>query len=98
MSEVSAMTTFATPLKRVFLNLLGNTLKHHHQPEQARVVVRIVEKTGYYACEVEDNGPGIPEGQTERVFGMFQTLHSATSRSLSGERVRFFVLSGLCCK
>lgn len=92
------MTTFATPLKRVFLNLLGNTLKHHHQPEQARVVVRIVEKTGYYACEVEDNGPGIPEGQTERVFGMFQTLHSATSRSLSGERVRFFVLSGLCCK
>lgn len=81
-SEVTSMTTFATPLKRVFLNLLGNTLKHHHQPGQACVTVRMVEEAGYYICEVEDNGPGIPEGQTERVFGMFQTLHSATSRSL----------------
>ncbi len=64
------------PIELLFMHLLSNAVKHHHNHAQGRVVVRARtdgERVEYDIC---DNGPGIPEEFRERVFRVFQTLKS----------------------
>jgi signal transduction histidine kinase len=51
----------------------NHAIKHHDQP--AGVIVVTVRPHGkQLEFDVADDGPGIPEDQVERAFGMFQTL------------------------
>ncbi|MFA9480138.1 CHASE3 domain-containing protein [Phycisphaerales bacterium AB-hyl4] len=64
-------------LRQVFLNLIGNAIKHGRQAtdgDRLRVEVSW-ERTeaGWEFC-VSDNGPGIEAAHHERIFRMFQTL------------------------
>jgi len=61
------------PLQQVFLNLIGNAVKHSGSASgTVRVSVRDDEGT----CEfsVSDEGPGIAPEFHDRIWGMFQTL------------------------
>jgi len=62
---------------RLFDNLIGNALKYQ-QPDQAPVITLWAgpDTAGIWRFSVTDNGIGIDPGQTERVFGMFQRLHT----------------------
>jgi two-component system, OmpR family, sensor histidine kinase TctE len=59
-------------LRELFGNLLDNALAYT-QPGGA-VTVRTLETGGEAAVEVEDNGPGIPEGEREKVFERFYRM------------------------
>ena len=63
-----------TPLQQVFLNLIGNALKHA-DGEHPRIEIRMRDESADY-CEftVTDNGPGIAPEYHERIFMIFQTL------------------------
>jgi len=67
------LTTCALPLRRVFMNLIDNAIKHH---DRARGVIRIAATaTGpFIRFTVADDGPGIPAEHHHRIFEMFQTL------------------------
>ncbi|NJN23402.1 MAG: hypothetical protein HC810_02040, partial [Acaryochloridaceae cyanobacterium RL_2_7] len=55
------MPTFETTgvlLRQVFMNLIGNAIKHHHQ-EMGLIQVSVLERDNRYEFEVSDNGPGI---------------------------------------
>jgi PAS domain S-box-containing protein len=65
--------THPVPLEQVFLNLIGNAVKHHPGPT-GRVVVSCEEHDNHYLFAVCDDGEGIPEEYAQRVFEMFQTL------------------------
>ena len=69
------LVTERAQLQQVFLNLIGNAIKHARRDDP---VVRIsAEDEGdMLRFEVADNGPGIPLQYQERVWGMFQTLSS----------------------
>jgi PAS domain S-box-containing protein len=60
-------------LQQVFMNLIGNAIKHNPQPG-ARVEISCREVGAFYAFAVKDNGPGIAEKYHEKIFVMFQTL------------------------
>ncbi|MBW3534047.1 MAG: PAS domain S-box protein [Gemmatimonadetes bacterium] len=63
-----------TPLRQVFLNLIGNALKH---ADGEAPVVRVEvsdEGEGWYEYGVMDNGPGIAPEYHEKIFTIFQTL------------------------
>jgi PAS domain S-box-containing protein len=63
------------PLQQVFLNLIGNAVKHTIA-HRSDVIVRVKWRDAGDAFEfsVSDNGPGIEQEYHERIWGIFQTL------------------------
>lgn len=83
-------------LQLILDNLLRNAIKYHHPDREARFAsVRVRERRGTIAIEVEDNGLGIPERHHQRVFQMFQRFHpeAAEGSGLGLAMVRKQVLS-----
>ena len=73
-------------METVLRNLLYNAIRH--AARQIRVTFAIVAQQRYRLC-VEDDGPGIPEADRERVFGSFVQLGRPAARrpaSASGSR------------
>ncbi|MFO0746272.1 MAG: GAF domain-containing protein [Myxococcota bacterium] len=60
-------------LQQVFLNLVGNALKHARRAD-ARVHISGREAPHHWEFAVRDNGPGIAPQFHARVWGLFQTL------------------------
>jgi PAS domain S-box-containing protein len=68
------MTAHHAPLETVLRNLLSNAIKHHPQPENGLIHVYAKDHGDMLIFGVADNGAGIPEEYSEKVFKMFQTL------------------------
>jgi signal transduction histidine kinase len=61
---------------RLFENLIGNALKYR-APDRAPIITVAVEPDGaMWRFSVADNGIGIDPSQTERVFKVFERLHT----------------------
>ncbi|MBF8267207.1 MAG: hypothetical protein HW388_715 [Dehalococcoidia bacterium] len=65
----------ATQLTQVFQNLIGNAIKFHGE-EPPRVHVSAEPKDNEWLFSVRDNGIGIEPEYFDRVFVIFQRLHS----------------------
>ena len=63
------------PLQQVFMNLIGNAVKHAGSAG-ANVWVSWADSGDFYEFSVTDNGPGIAPQYHERIFGIFQTLEA----------------------
>lgn len=65
----------AEQLGRLFQNLIGNALKFRAE-ETPRVVIEAVRDGRWWRFSVSDNGIGVDPEQSERLFEMFQRLHT----------------------
>jgi PAS domain S-box-containing protein len=65
----------------VLFHLIDNALKY--APGE-QVVVSAEAEGEFVAVSITDHGPGIPEGERERVFEMFHRLDSSDSREVYG--------------
>src|SRR5690606_3680013 len=76
-ADLPTLRAQRVPLQQVFLNLIGNALKHG-QAWRPDVVVRVQWRDADDAVEfaVTDNGPGIPPEYQKRIWGLFQTLEA----------------------
>lgn len=63
-------------LQQVFMNLIGNAIKHHHRKESGLVRVRAEEAGRFWRFSVADDGPGIARRYHDKVFVLFQTLEA----------------------
>ena len=72
--DLPVLTTERLPLQQVFLNLIGNAVKHAAASPGARVVVGSALHPEGVAFLVSDNGPGIAPAFHEKIWGIFQTL------------------------
>jgi PAS domain S-box-containing protein len=61
------------PLQQIFLNLIGNAIKHVRRVD-AQVSVSARDAGEFYEFTVQDNGDGIPAEFQDRIWGIFQTL------------------------
>ena len=76
------------PLETIFVNLVGNSIKHHDR--KTGCISISVEHTGAGLCfRVEDDGPGIESTYHQRVFEVFQTLQSRDQLESSGMGLAF---------
>jgi light-regulated signal transduction histidine kinase (bacteriophytochrome) len=57
-------------------NLLGNALKFRRSDRQPEVHVGARRDGDHWLFWLKDNGIGIPENQSERIFAIFQRLHT----------------------
>jgi PAS domain S-box-containing protein len=60
-------------LQQVFMNLVGNAIKHHNRPD-GQVTVAVRDLGQWYEFSVSDDGPGIAPQYHDRIFVIFQTL------------------------
>jgi signal transduction histidine kinase len=60
---------------QLFQNLIGNAIKFRRGKPQVRIFA--VEEAKRCTFAVADNGIGIAQEHLERIFGMFQRLHTA---------------------
>ena len=71
-------------LKQVLLNLLSNALKYSRQREVARIEVAAEMRNGEYVLLVRDNGVGFDMRHADKLFEVFQRLHSQSEFQGSG--------------
>jgi PAS domain S-box-containing protein len=63
-------------LKQVFINLISNAIKFSRQRETAEIHVASCETPKGRAIYVRDNGVGFEMQHAEKLFGVFQRLHT----------------------
>jgi len=64
-------------MKQVFANLLSNAVKYTRPREQAVIEVGQVILEGAPTIFIRDNGAGFDQHYANKLFGVFQRLHSA---------------------
>jgi len=64
-------------LRVVMDNLLGNAWKYSARTKEAVIEFGVMEQRGETACFVRDNGVGFDMAHANRLFAVFQRLHSA---------------------
>lgn len=65
-------------LEKIFTNLLGNAFKY--TPEQGTVSVNITAEENRLRLIVEDNGPGIPKKELDKVFDRFYQVEGTEDK------------------
>lgn len=73
--ELPTIESASLPLQQIFLNLVGNAVKHNRSPAP-RIEVHARPAGRFVEFSVRDNGPGIPAEYQERIWGIFQTLEA----------------------
>lgn len=82
--ELPTVTASNTEMTQLFQNLIANAIKFRKKEENPRVEIRVSDCGAYYEFELADNGIGIPERFKERVFNIFERLHSRNEYEGSG--------------
>ncbi len=63
-------------LTRLFQNLIGNALKYRHPDRAPEVRIAAQHRGAVAEIAVADNGIGMDPEQSERIFAIFQRLHT----------------------
>ena len=81
----SLPTVIADPddLTQIFEALISNAIKFRSKTPP-RVQIRAERKGPSWEISVQDNGIGIESDQTERIFGVFQRIHTEEEHTGSG--------------
>lgn len=66
--------TMRVPMEQVFLNLIGNAVKHNDKGSDGRIEILWEKQDKAYLFRFRDNGPGIEPRHHERVFQMYQRV------------------------
>ncbi|WP_174365872.1 ATP-binding protein [Deinococcus sp. JMULE3] len=70
------LTLNPTQFTQLFLNLIGNALKFHRPGVPPRVHLSATKAGDTWHFTLRDNGIGVPAEYAERVFVIFQRLHT----------------------
>jgi two-component system sensor histidine kinase TctE len=83
-AEQRPFPTQANPImiNEMFANLIDNAIRYNEAG--GSVVIRLLDDRGKLVVDVEDDGPGIPEAEREKVFRRFYRLNRDQNRVGSG--------------
>ncbi|WP_255155160.1 CHASE3 domain-containing protein [Ferruginibacter sp. HRS2-29] len=82
--EMPVLHRAKAPLRQIFQNLLGNSLKYHPEGRQPAINITAKEKATHWEFIIQDNGIGIDPKYHEKVFVIFQRLHNRERFSGTG--------------
>jgi signal transduction histidine kinase len=81
----------AMGLRRVLRNLADNAARHARH----RVAFTLTEADGRVVLTVDDDGPGVPEAERERVLERFVRLDDARTRDQGGSGLGLSIVAEL---
>lgn len=67
---------YKTPLIQVFQNLINNAIKYRKDEINPQIIINAQELENEWLISVTDNGIGIDKNMHERIFVIFQRVHS----------------------
>ncbi len=73
-----------SPMRQVFQNLISNALLYSREAVAPEIYIRVKDRGAYWEFEIEDNGIGISEQFFDKIFIIFQRLHSKDHLEGSG--------------
>ncbi|HEY4108255.1 sensor histidine kinase [Puia sp.] len=82
--HLPVLNAYPTELKLLFQNLVANSIKFRHPERAPEIIVSAAQEGGKWQFAVSDNGIGIERQFLERIFIIFQRLHSRTQYEGSG--------------
>jgi len=83
LSELPTIRTQRIWIKQVFSNLLSNGLKFN-KSKNPKIWIKYEENEDTHLFSVKDNGIGIEKRHEEKIFGLFQRLHTQEEYPGSG--------------
>jgi signal transduction histidine kinase len=84
LEQLPELPVAALSIKMLFQNLISNALKFQEVGAKPIVTISAKEEGAHWHFVVEDNGIGIDEKYTEKIFEIFRRLHHATDYEGSG--------------
>ena len=75
--ELPTVMAIPTQMIQLFQNLISNGIKFRKQEVRPTIHVAVEEQEGHWRFSVRDNGIGIAEEHFDRIFEIFQRLHSS---------------------
>jgi signal transduction histidine kinase len=81
----------AADLTRLVRNLVNNAVRHADR----RIAVNLREHAGHAVLSVEDDGPGIPASDRERIFERFTRLDGSRTRTTGGVGIGLALVRGV---
>ena len=82
--DLPFLNTYQIPIQQVFMNLIGNSLKYCKSDVNPKIKISCTESEQFWKFAVSDNGIGIEEEYFDKVFEIFQRLHSKGEYSGTG--------------
>ncbi|WP_218149452.1 ATP-binding protein [Marinospirillum celere] len=70
------LPTSRNEIVRLFQNLLNNALKYQPPGQQPQVLLTASKQGQHWQVSIQDNGIGIAKDQQDRLFKVFQRLHT----------------------
>ncbi len=83
-APLPVISTFKTPVRQVFQNLISNSLKYQQKDVKPCVTISFTETNDHWQFSVADNGIGISDKYFEKIFVLFQRLHNKDEYSGTG--------------
>jgi signal transduction histidine kinase len=80
-------------VRQILINLLDNAVKYGGSPQ--RVIVGLEAGNAVALLSVDDQGPGIPAADRERVFEHFQRLERDRQSAIAGTGIGLSVVKEL---
>ncbi len=78
------ISSFKSPVRQVFQNLVSNALKYSKKEILPEIHIGVEDHTDHWQFFVADNGIGIHPDYFEKVFILFQRLHTNSEYSGTG--------------
>ncbi len=74
--QLPIITAYYTEMKSLFQNLIGNAIKFKKNDESPVIKITAQSKEDAWFFEIKDNGIGIDKIYHDRIFTIFQRLHT----------------------
>ena len=75
---------FENELRMLFQNLITNAIKFRKKHVKPHVKIKAEQRCNTWLLSIEDNGIGIAEAHKERIFSIFQRLHTKSEYEGTG--------------
>jgi signal transduction histidine kinase len=83
-NQLPAVKATMTEMIQLFQNLISNAIKFRKKDILPVIEIIHSRQGNYHVIRIKDNGIGIPEEHRERVFNIFERLHSHTEYEGTG--------------
>jgi len=82
--KLPSIRSFGAPVRQVFQNLVGNALKYQQPGKTPLINITAEDLPGFWQFSVSDNGIGIDKNYFDKIFIIFQRLHTNGDYSGTG--------------